>query len=303
VYEPLAPDGTTQVLTTTPFKIRFDRLLLPGTATRQSICLQPLLKKVIGPQDCTAGVFLEPSYDPVRHEVVYRQVPAYPPLAGGIAYTLTAYVALEPADWGFRSVEGTGLPELARFDLGVQDDGGHPAPFDTGPVGDHFCAAPDPGCTGGACARSVSAIFGGCSLSSCHGGAQPAEGLDLSSAAGLTATALGRAAHGTQTGEHARDPDETPARFGRAMPIIDPRSPGNSYLLYKLIANPRTPLEVPFPGPAGEEPPEVRRIRTTIIAGLPMPPSNAPTAALHEGEAEWISEWILAGAPVSESCP
>jgi hypothetical protein len=303
VYEPLAPDGTTQVLTTTAFKIRFDRLLLPGTATRQSICLQPLVKKVIGPQDCNAGVFLEPSYDPVRHEVAYRQVPANPPLAAGIAYTLTAYVAVDPTAAGFRSIEGTALPELARFDLGVQDDGENPPPFDTGPAGDHFCVGPSPGCTGDTCVRSVSAIFGGCGVSTCHGGAQPAEGLALSSAAGLAATALGHAAHDTQTGEHARDPDESPARFGRAMPVIDPRAPGNSYLLYKLLASSRTPLEVPFPGPAGEEPPEVRRIRTNVIAGMPMPPSNAPAAALRPGEAEWISDWIQQGAPLSASCP
>jgi hypothetical protein len=302
VYEPLAANGTTQVLTTTPFKIRFDRLLLPSTATRQAICLQPLLKKVIAPQDCTAGVFLEPSYDPVRHEVVFRQNPATPPLAAGIAYTLTAYVAIDAGSGGFRSIEGTGLPELRRFDLGVRPDGDQPPPFDTGPVGDHYCAGPDPGCTGGACARSVSGIFGGCGVSTCHGGPQPAEGLDLSSAAGIAA-AIGRAAHETQTGEHARDPDESPPRFGRAMPTLDPRVPGNSYLVYKLLANRRTPLEVPFPGPAGEEPPEVRRIRSTVIAGMPMPPSNAPAAVLRDGEAEWIAEWIQQGAPISPSCP
>lgn len=301
VYEPLARDGTTQVLSTTPFKIRFDRLLLPGTATRQAVCLQPLIKKVIGPGDCTAGVFLEPSYDPVRREVTYRQSPESPPLAPDIAYALTAYVAISPTDLGFRSFDGTSLPELVRFDLGVQNDGGTPVPFDLGPTGDHYCAGPTPGCTGDDCARSVSALLGACG--GCHGGPQPAMGLDLSSSDGLATTALGVAAHGTQTGEHASDPDESPTRFGRAMPLIDPRVPGNSYLVYKLLANRRTPLEVPFPGPDGEEPAEVRRIRNTIVVGMPMPPSTALHASLRSGEAEWIADWILQGAPTAPSCP
>ena len=87
------------------------------------------------------------------------------------------------------------------------------------------------------------------------------------------------------------------------MPVIDPSVPGNSYLVYKLLANPHTPLEVPFPGPAGEEPHEVGRLRATIVTGMPMPPSTAPAAALRDGEAEWIAEWILQGAPLSASCP
>ncbi|MFT3771934.1 MAG: hypothetical protein QM820_41540 [Minicystis sp.] len=288
VYEPLAADGSTAVLPTTAFKIRFDRLLLPVSASRQAICLQPLLKQVLGPSDCSAGLFLEPSYDPVRREVVYRQLPTGAGLTPGIAYALTAYFPEEGTPFGFRSFEGTPLATITRFELGVRDDGG--APFDLLPDIDRYCTAPDPACAGDGCARSVAGILGasGCGAASCHGGAAAAEGLDMRSPQGLLDTAIGRSAHGTQTGEDGRDPDETPLRFARAMPVVDPRAPGNSYLVYKLLANTHTPLEVPFTGEPGAVPAEVARVQRSIITGMPMPPSTAYEASLRPGEAEWI---------------
>jgi len=243
------------------------------------------------------GAFLEPAYDPVRREVVYRQRPSFPRLTANTAYEITAYVALDPTQFGFRSFDGVPLAEIARFELNVQDDGGHPTPYDVPPTADHFCTPPAPG------ARGVRDILGpgGCGYSPCHGGSAPPEGLNLGSAAGLSATAIGQSAHGTQLGERGRTADETPSRFGRAMPILDRGVPGNSYLVYKLLADPQAKLEVPFPSDGGAVPPEVKRIQDSIIAGMPMPPSNGWTAALREGEAEWVAEWILQGAPLT--CP
>ncbi|APR78110.1 Hypothetical protein A7982_03457 [Minicystis rosea] len=304
LYEPLARDGSTYVLSTTAIKVRFDRLLLPVSASRQAVCLQPLLKDVRSPTDCNAGLFLEPAYDPVRREVTFR-LALGTKLTPGLLYTLTAYLAVKDTPFGFQSFDGAPLPALVRFEMGVKNDGDTPPPEDLLPANDHYCAGPVPSCEGDDCGRSVAAIFGatGCGSASCHGSADTAAGLDTTSASGLEASAIGRSAHGTQTGEHARDPDELPARFGRAMPIVDPAAPGNSYLLYKLLANPKTPLEVPFDGAPGAVPSEVQRVQRTIIAGMPMPPSTAIEATLRPGEAEWIGEWILQGAPVRATCP
>lgn len=294
MYEPLAADGTTRVLRTSPLKIRFDRILLPNSVTRQAVCVQPVLRKVTSPADCVAGIFLEPAWDPVRLTATYRLSPDNPPLAANTVYELTAYIPPDPTSvFGFRTFDGNTLPALVRFDFNVQEE---TAPFDEGPVGDHFCTAPVPGCAGDDCARSVADVLGPDGCGSCHGGGAPAEGLDLASPAGIAATALGQAAHGSQSGGGARDPEESPLHFGRSMPLLDPRVPGNSYLVYKLIANPGAPLARAIPAA------EIGRVRDTLITGMPMPPDTAPHAALRPGEPEWIADWIFQGAPLS-SCP
>jgi hypothetical protein len=293
-YEPLAADGSTKVLSTTSFRVQVDRPILPITATRQALCVQPLLGLVVGLNDCRAGVFLSPTYDPVRREIVFRLRDDVAPLAAGTKYQLSAYVAIADDDPGLRTIEGVGLEKPVQIELGVADDpGGVVPPRDPGPTGDHFCAPPDPACTGDGCARGVASILGGCAFKGCHGATDSAMGLDMSSAASLLATAIGRTAHETQTGEHARDLDQSPPRFGRAMPILDPKVAGNSYLVYKLLANPATPLERPL------DPADITRLQSEVVVGAPMPPDNAPLAGLRAGEAEWIAEWLMQGAPVA----
>jgi hypothetical protein len=324
VYTSLSRDGATDVLSSSAIRIRFDRLLHPSSATRQAICLQPVLKQVTTIADCVAGIFLQPAYDPVRREVVFRHPPGQH-LTPGLVYELTAYSPLSVVDAGFRSFEGTPLAGVERFSFGVQPDADPPPPRDDIPTDDRYCTSAAPGCLptcnaacddacgsdeaclgscvdgcASTCPRSIHDILGksGCSYASCHGGQEPAAGLDMRSGASLLATAIGHAAHGTQTGGGARVPDQNPASFGRAMPLIDREAPGNSYLLYKLLASPATPLEVPFPAGSAE----LQRIRSTLISGSPMPPSHAFTARLRPSEIEWISDWIFQGAPVAESC-
>ena len=89
---------------------------------------------------------------------------------------------------------------------------------------------------------------------------------------------------------------EVYADDSRAMPILDPTFPGNSYLLYKLLASHDTPLENP------PDPVEVDRLRRSLVVGMPMPPSTAQGAFLRAGEAEWISVWLAQGAP-TPVCP
>lgn len=322
VFEPLAAGGATRVLANTPLKLRFDRLLFGSTVTRQALCVQPLQAAVNSPADCAAPVFLQPAYDPVLREATYRQGPADPPLLAGALYTLTTYVALQPDDPGLRSFDGVGLDRITRWEFTVRTDGALSA-YDTISTAEHYCAPPRPTCEADceatcvaqcpgddacekacldpcvtACPRSVAGVLGkgGCSQQACHRGSTAPEGLDMSSAAALSLTAVGHAAHETQTGEHARTADQVPPRFARAMPILDPGVPSNSYLVYKLLATPGLPLVRPLDAA------EITRVQRGIVSGMPMPPQSAYGAALRAGEPEWLAEWILQGAPV-KSCP
>jgi hypothetical protein len=316
-YGAIDPGGSSSVAPNSSFHVRFDRLLLPVTATRQAICLQPLFGNVVGPNQCTAGIFSEPSYDPVRREVVYRQ--AAPSLVPGTLYELTLYSAVNDADNGIRSFEGIGLEAPFRIEFGVLDVPPLlPLPSDA-LTGDRFCAAPDPGCNptvDPTCARSVSRMLSSCSFGGCHGvspeadagaAGQPSEGLCLGSTVDLLATAIGHVAHETETGEAASQIQDIPLRFGKSMPVIAPLVPGNSYVLYKLLANPDTPLTIPFPADPsspGADPPEIVRLQRSLVVGLPMPPSQAPDFARpRPGELEWLSDWIVQGAVTVPSCP
>ena len=120
-------------------------------------------------------------------------------------------------------------------------------------------------------------------------------GLDLSTPAGIQATAIDIIAHQSQTGEHASEPDRSPLRFGRSMPLFDPGHPGNSYVLYKLLVSADYAATEAAPELA-----EIDRLHTAIITGMPMPPFAGYAPPL--GGMEALSQWIAAGAPVS-SCP
>jgi hypothetical protein len=299
VYAPIDPNGSTAVVPTTSFKLRFDRFLLPDTATRQALCVQPSLTTVESIADCAANAFFEPAYDPMQIEVTYRQFPNNPdtpPLIQGVTYELTAYIALEATDEGFRTFDGVGLGAPASVEFSVQAGAG-PWPYDPISTADHFCHGPR--CeAGSACVRPVSQMLAGCAYASCHAGDPytAAEGLMLDTPAHIVETALGYPAHETEEGENGIAPDESPPRFGRAMPILDPGAAGNSYLIYKLLANAQIPLPVMLI--AGER----ERVLDQIVVGMPMPPSTKPHALLRSGEPEWLGEWISQGAPVA-TCP
>jgi hypothetical protein len=155
-------------------------------------------------------------------------------------------------------------------------------------------------------------LFRTCGFSPCHSdridpdpkfAAVPPLGLDLSSPAAVGATALGVTAHFTQHGEAATEPDPSGARFGRAMPLIDPSNPGNSFLLYKLMINGRNYGESELGTSLGAE---IERLRAGAIGGIPMPAAVGPeTNQLDvDGESsqrqlQLISDWIAAGAVLS----
>ncbi|MEM9192972.1 MAG: hypothetical protein AAGF12_27605 [Myxococcota bacterium] len=107
-----------------------------------------------------------------------------------------------------------------------------------------------------------------CANQGCHGGDEPAVGLDLSSAEGIRRTTNRRARQSPATTSiHPRG-----TRVLVGLPIIDRVAgtgrPETSYLLYKIL---------------GEE----------HILGEPMPPDEP----LSEGEIRNLSDWIRGGAP------
>ena len=149
-----------------------------------------------------------------------------------------------------------------------------------------------------------------CATNGCHTSVGPedhgvvlgaAEGLDFSSTARLQATAVSHVAHETQTGEHAGTIEVSPSLFGRAMPIVDPTRPGNSYALYKLLAS----VDNGAPGATAaleqQRLAEIARLRAAIIVGMPMPPANGQMTQLKQAQLEQISDWIAQGAPTT--CP
>lgn len=322
--EPLNRDGSTKVLTVSSFRVRFDRFLLPATAIRQSVCLQPLTQPVETLADCRAGVFLEPAYDPVRREVVYRQRRGTR-LATNTTYKLTvlAPTAADSLD-GFRAFDGAALtenvalefvtvgadPPDAERDVGARDRDAFCA---TSPACEAACATSDEtrACVAADCAPAdtacaarcldgckrlcaPSAILATCALGGCHRGGSDrargaAMGLDLSTPEAIFRTAIGKVAHQAQVGEHAEQAESAPSRFGRAMPLIDAANPGNSYLLYKLLIAP-----VYAESELGPSTDELERLRASFVVGLPMPPAGGqpvPPDALVA-----LSEWIAAGA-------
>ena len=159
-------------------------------------------------------------------------------------------------------------------------------------------------------------MFRTCAFGQCHAPDQGdpevvAMGLDLFTRAAIRETAIGETAHQTQMGEESLVGDDNPLRFGRAMPLIDPGNPGNSYLLYKVVANDLTFVDG-LDDEANLDPliaEEIDRLRASVVVGLPMPAQSgqgAP-AGIDFGveevssleSARLLDLWIASGAITS----
>lgn len=309
--EPAAPGALTTVLATTSLTLRFDRFLLPGDAAlRQSICLQPKLATVRSIDECTDRVMLNPSYDPVWQTVTFRQDGAR--LKEDTAYQLTLLVPTEEQPFGFRAFDGAAIETPPVFQIRpvattAADE--LPSTEDLFCKGSAACRAPcastmDPqGCEFN-CA--IKTRLTDCAYSPCHAGGTntqgqvilgPAAGLDLSTPELIRLTGIGRTAHQTQTGEHAQDDDNNPARFGRAMPIIDPGDAGSSYILYKLLVTPAYAQSAAAP----PDPKEIMRLHRAVVVGMPMPPPPTPLMPLLS--LTDLSTWISVNAPMPACGP
>ncbi len=297
---PDAPEDITSgsaslVVPSSSLRLRFDRFLLPSTIIRQAVCLQPSLDDVETYTGCTDGVFLQPSYDPVRREVVLRQEPGSR-LALDTLYKLTLFspniegdcTPDAPLSCGILAFDRAPLEQAYTFTFQTVaiDPGAVP---DEAPPPADFCG-PD----------GVVGALAGCAYSPCHAPPLTSAGLDLSDTYALDTTAINHVAHQTQVGQSADDPEATPSRFGRAMPIIDASdrgtsgSPGNSYMLYKLLTGPSVEGA---PDDIRPDPEEIARLRASVVVGLPMSPDGS---VLSPAQLLALSHWIARGAPTPD---
>lgn len=306
----IAADGSTRVTTATSFEVRVDRFLLPTSATRQALCLASTTTPIRSLEQCISGVLLEPTYDPVLRRVTYRQRSGAR-LAPDTLYQLAFYAPTEDSPYGFVAFDGApfAAPMQLQFRTAAQDP---PDTSDEVPLGgDLFCC----GDTANPCPLDgfgAATTFSGCAFSPCHatsgdGSLGPSMGLNLSPPPAnaaqqfedpILATAVNHVAHQTQTGEVADEPAQASetSRFGRAMALIRPSEPGNSYLLYKLAAEPANYPEGEAPSAA-----ELARLRAALVVGMPMPAYGG--TPLEGRSLELLSAWIAAGAQTGPCTP
>jgi hypothetical protein len=331
------------VTTSASFTLHFDRFVLPASVARQAVCLRPQTTPVATINDCQEPFqpFAEPEYDPVLRRVTFR-LPAGDRLDADTLYRLTVFPPPDEDGNGFRAFDGAPLARSYAFDFRTQAPGG-PALDEPLPTRERYCAAIDcfrdcgindtvcrdgcrPLCIEPQCLNdgdlAAGALFRSCAFGECHAPAAPtaatpdptviAGGLNLFDARALRETAIGMVARQTQQGEQASIPDRNPRRFGRAMPIIDPGNPGNSYLVYKLVANELNHFR-PDAVVDAQLVAEIGRLRASVVVGAPMPAEFAggPTGFIDladdpDGRAsqlmvEAVGQWIAHGA-VTE-CP
>jgi hypothetical protein len=201
-----------------PIELFFDRLLLPLSVTRQSLVLTDAVGNGLSPTI---------AYDPVARAVTITPMAPLDPCQ---SYKVFLVVPGDAADLnGLRAIDGAVLdpstPPSIEFAVSgnCAGDGGPGAPG-------RMLAAPSIDFCG-----AITPIFQSkCAGPTCHGGALPSAGLRLDSSQAIADTMINQVAHGSNTGPRAQaaPPSEL---FGIDMPIVDPGSPGDSWLVYKLL--------------------------------------------------------------------
>ncbi len=330
--DPPSPDPSKkpppQVLATSPradakdvslaqaLRIRFDRLLRPSSVLRQSVQVGTgLPEPEAGAPTAPPDFLLEPRWDP------YERVASFLLDDGARWLPDTLYfvrLRLPPPDdeiVGIRAFDGAALASEVdfRFTTGaerIDDDTGRDERW---PVG-RYCDASHGSTIAGNTGITVPGVRGiferSCASASCHGATSSALGLDLSSSSSIRRTAIGVAAHQTLTGASVGPTSSNPRVFGQAMPRIDPGNPGNSYLLYKVIINPKNYETIPnddaqlraWVGDLGSAGPpsadELTRLRGSFVRMHPMPLDGE----LSSLQMRAIVAWIGDGAK-TEDCP
>ncbi|HEY4015076.1 MAG TPA: hypothetical protein VGM06_17150 [Polyangiaceae bacterium] len=293
-------------------ELAFNRYLLPSSVTRQSFVLHNT--SATGPLPTTTPTI---AYDPVARIVTITPAP------GSLIVDQDAVVVIDATV--LRAIDGASLAsgQPTVFDFPVQSGDGGTAPVR--PQVD-YC-------------RDINPIFSaGCAF--CHSATgqfapsgQYAD-LNLSSPPLVAATAVGKTAHGANTGPTS-SPEPPGPIFGVNMPIIDPGDnpagggdPAHSWLMYKVLmgeppANTKsgytytscdggayTPTDVSSyhaatqPAFANEANDPERANLANMVSGREMPypqivgvsaPLDANLQALTVDELERVSLWIAGG--------
>lgn len=278
------PDCTVPTNVTLAF--RFDRFLDPFTASRQAIRLY-----TGDPATSPGPPPFEVSYDPIERVVEFRTPPGYA-LAPHTLYELELVVPKEPGDYGIRAFDGAPLAEAELPLHGTFFTGD--APVDSPPAAVPTCeqimGSVFSSCTGSACHQQGGNVVGGLAV-----GDAP-YGLWLDSPRHFTLSAVGRIAHETEDGDQSGGaPALLPLRFGVRMPLVEPRNPANSYLLYKLLVNAGNYEPCPDAADTGpcSEPADPSQ---SAHASLPLGKGELLTPSL--AELERLNEWFVRGVPM-----
>ena len=288
-------------------RFRFDRFLRPTTVLRQSIYVTTGLLDPVTGESPAGGYHLEPRYDPYERMAVF----ALPP-GGRWSPEMRHTVRLRPpADEGdvagIRAFDGASLAEATTYTFetsGGVTDPSHDVDDAWSRVDwcDEVAGPPR--------LPSVRKVLGVCAHAGCHGGAEPAADMGLGSVSVLREKVLGVAARGAPETSTSGEVVTRPTVFGEGMPRVDPGSPGNSYLIYKLLIH---PLNHPAPGDPealetsyqrglppleAPEPAELERLRDAFVTLEPMPAKGW----LKPSEMRALVIWIARGAELRE-CP
>jgi hypothetical protein len=237
-------DGEQNVSRRPELRIWFDRRLSPASVHRGTVRLRS------GPQ----RVFLAVRVDPLTRAIVAR------PFGDGLLEPGTVYRLIVE---GVRDLDTRTLADPETFAFRTSEaEGADPLP-------------PRPSVPWG---RVAPLFDASCASSGCHGSQRPALGLDLSSASGVRATAIGVASRQVAGGGGSEG--VSPVRGLEGMRIIDAfvgaGQPETSYLMYKVLGD-------------------------SHILGDPMPPpGSGPANALEMEQLRLLSDWIRGGAPTTE---
>lgn len=224
--------GQTAVSVWTELVVSLDRRIWP----------QSLRADTLRVQSGESTPMLSLTYDPVDLEVRAR---ARAPLLSETAYTVTMD--------GLVDLDGVPQPEPIRVVFATGTGGAHPPPRPS------------------AAWREVAPILRTrCALPGCHGGGQPAFGLDLSGPQAVEATAVGVASRLHRSGP-TRDTVPRGHHTLAGLPIIDRLGmngqAGTSYLLYKLVGDPHVLGERMPAGAPPLAPEELGLLRDWIASG------------------------------------
>lgn len=290
-------------------QVSFDRYLLPSTTIRQAVVLTDANNKPVTGDDAPIV-----TYDPIARTVTLSspKPPGTPWLQEGQPYKV--FLLVPPDD----DTDEQGLRAIDRSPL-----------WSGQPLEIAFYVGPKTGVGSGEptvsfCTDVLPIFIPNCGSPVCHGSStEPAAGLVLDTATGVSHTALGRVAHGANTSGRAGDPEAPGRDFGVNMAIIQPGNPGASWLMYKVDLAPPPDVDAgslpsiacnpPAGSPAKTAPapdyfplaPAVlsandleRSILGNYVLGREMPfPISTP---LSFQQREKIRLWIAQGAHVTE---
>jgi hypothetical protein len=303
-------------------RIAFDRYINPLTLNRQGIALRDLFG------NAPDSPIIQ--YDPVTRTATLSNPGPDPNwLVEGATYEVSFPIATDEAgSFGLRAIDGATMdPATQKIAFVVV-----PAVPNlvTKPPTIDYCKDIQPlFAATHTTDPTTSYEQGACSNVHCHAGTSGAQGLDLSTAAGVRNTAIGILA--TEAANAALSiPITAQNSFPVGMPIIDPGDPGHSFLIYKLLlpdvngapdgggagfsytitcGSPTPPFDY-GPSPGLASPDEATRLSQFVVGrrmpwGDPAPPTFTTNGGtpLTLDELERISTWILQGAPVVDGCP